>query len=87
MSLDARVTSTFRVFSISATQVFENFDSLVVVDAGSDGFKVQDDNGDSSHWPTGVPLTINGKIGETSKKVTIIAPATGTLNATALIYY
>jgi hypothetical protein len=86
MSIDARLSNKPKVVAISAETSFENFDSLVVVDAGSDGFKVEDSDGVSSSWPSGVPLTINKKEGVASK-ITITDPATGTLNATAIIYY
>lgn len=86
MSIDARLNSTPRVYSVSSETKFSNFDSLIAVDAGSDGFKIKDSLGISSHWPSGVPFPIAKKEGVVTE-ITIAAPASGTLNATVAVFY
>jgi hypothetical protein len=75
-----------KVMTITAEYTFLHFDSLLLVDAGTDGFKVKDSRGNYSAIPTGVPISIAGQAGKASGPFTIAAPASGSLNVTAIYY-
>lgn len=74
------------VQTVSTETTFSSFDSLMAVDAGSDGFKIKDKNGTAIVWPTGIPFSIGKQEGKASGPITIAAPATGSLNV-SVIYY
>lgn len=75
-----------KILSISSEYTFETFDSLVLVDAGSDGFRLKDENDNVGIIPTGVPISIAGQAGKASGPITVVAPASGTLAVTAIYY-
>jgi hypothetical protein len=75
-----------KVKNITSEYTFLHFDSLLLIDAGSDGFKVKDSRGVSSSIPTGVPISIAGQAGMASGPFTIEVPDAGSLNVTAIYY-
>jgi len=74
------------VETVSAEREFTTFDSLMAIDAGSDGFKLKDADGTEIVWPTGVPFSIGKQEGKAAGPITIVAPDTGTLNV-SVVYY
>jgi len=83
---DDRTSKAPVVETISATRKFVNFDSLLLIDVGTDGFQLEDEDGNSCSIPTGIPLSIAGPAGLCSREITVKAPLTGTLNVSAIFY-
>lgn len=83
---DDRISKAPIVETITATRVFTNFDSLLLIDAGTDGFQLEDENGNSCSIPTGIPLSLAGPAGLSSREITVKAPLTGSLNVSAIFY-
>lgn len=83
---DDRTKKGIKVLNIIAEYTFQHFDSLTLVDAGSDGFQIEDAAGNSVTIPTGVPISIAGQAGQASGPLTIKAPVSGSLNVSALYY-
>lgn len=75
-----------KVKQITSQYTFETFDSLLVIDNGSDGFRVQDDDAAIAPWPTGIPLAIGKQEGKACGPFIIMAPETGSLDVTAIYY-
>ncbi len=78
--------------TITTETSFEDFISISIVDAGSDGFKIK--GGDYKQFtsqsiviPTGIPYNAGEALGRYINKITIEAPATGSLNASVSIIY
>lgn len=82
----ARDKTAPKVMTISTEYTFETFDSLLLLDAGSDGFRVKDSNDNVGVIPTGIPVSVAGQAGKASGPLTVMAPASGTLNVTAIYY-
>lgn len=66
--------------TISLPVSFSNFESLLLIDAGADGFTIKDDSGESIFVPTGKPIYLTGEKGFLTKQIQIFDPPTGTLN-------
>jgi hypothetical protein len=75
-----------KVLTISAEYTFQSFDSLLLIDAGSDGFRLKDSANSVVVIPTGVPVSIAAQAGMASGPITVQAPASGTLNVSAIYY-
>lgn len=84
--MGAREITAPTVMNITSAYTFDKFDSLLLLDAGSDGFRITDSLGNTVVIPTGIPISIAGKAGQSSGPLTIIAPASGSLNVTAIFY-
>lgn len=83
---DDRSKTAPKVLNITTEYTFQSFDSLLLIDAGSDGFKIRDSATNEISIPTGVPVSISGKAGQASGPLTIKAPTTGSLNVSAVYY-
>jgi len=57
---DPRNEKKVKVGSITVSQEFTDFESLIVVDTDGNNLTLEDEDGNSSEWPTGVPLSIGG---------------------------
>lgn len=75
-----------QVKAITTEYKFDSFDSLLLIDAGSDGFRLKDENGIIIPIPTGVPISIPGPVGRAGGPITVMAPETGSLNVSAIYY-
>jgi hypothetical protein len=75
------------VIAITTTTIFENFDSLSLVDVGSSGFRLQDAAGNIGTIPTGVCINVGAPAGMLAGKLIVLAPVSGSLNVTAVVYY
>lgn len=75
-----------KVKTITTESVFDAFDSLLLIDAGSDGFRLKDSGGNIVSIPTGVPISIPAPAGRAGGPITIMAPETGSLNVSAIFY-
>lgn len=82
----SRSKSSPYVETVTAEKEFTTFDSLMAVDAGSDGFKLKDADGTAIVWPTGIPFSMGKQEGKAAGPITIAAPDTGTLNV-SVVYY
>ncbi len=88
MPIDNKVQRNPVVVACSAITIFENFDSLSLIDAGAtDGFQIQDSNGNTAVIPTGIVVNIGGPAGKVAGKITVIPASGKTLNVTAIVYY
>jgi len=82
----SKTTEAPKMSHITAETEFTTFDSLLLIDAGSDGFRLKDSANIVGVVPTGVPVSISGPAGRISGPITVQAPAVGSLNATAIYY-
>jgi hypothetical protein len=82
----SRIKSTPIVETVTAERTFNTFDSLMAVDAGSDGFKLKDENGTEIVWPSGIPFSIGKQEGKASGPITITEPDSGSLNVSVIFY-
>jgi len=78
--------------TVTVATTFTDFESISIVDAGSDGFKVKGQNykqytSTSIVIPTGIPYNAGSPAGRYVNEITIEAPATGSLNASVSIMY
>jgi hypothetical protein len=76
--------------TVTAETTFEDFESISIIDAGSDGFKIKGQ--DYKQWasqsivvPTGIPYNAGVASGRYINSLTIEAPTTGSLNASVSI--
>ena len=83
---DTRSIRAPKVMEIKATQVFSQFDSLMLIDIGGSGFSLQDSLGNITPIPTGIPITIGAEAGMASGPITILAPLSGSLDVAAIYY-
>lgn len=87
MSLDPRLGKAVKVENVTATRVFSNFESLLLIDAGAtDGFKITDESGNVIVIPTGIPVSIGGPNALISSEITVSAPDGGSLDVSAIWY-
>jgi hypothetical protein len=82
---DIRNTGNIRIVNISNNTIFEDFEALTLIDAGVDGFRIQDENGNISVIPTSQPINFSINQGKIVRKISILAPLSGTLNVTAIV--
>ena len=75
-----------KVKNIISEYVFTEFESLLLIDAGSSGFRLTDEDGTTVTIPTGIPVSISGPAGRVSGPITVVAPASGSLNVSAIYY-
>ena len=88
MPTDNKVTKNPVVVACSVITIFENFDSLWLIDAGAaDGFQIQDSNGNAGVIPTGIVVNIGGPAGKAAGKIVVIPASGKSLNVTAIVYY
>jgi hypothetical protein len=82
-----KVTAYPRCVPMSDTAIFEDFDSLTIIDSGAtDGFILEDNNGAQIVIPSGIVVNISGPNGKLGKKILVKAASGKTLNAGALVY-
>jgi hypothetical protein len=86
------LTKKVVTLAITVQTDFENFESLSIVDAGSDGFRVIGENADGKasaaiSIPTGIPYNIGSAAGRIINKLTLMTPASGSLNASVSVIY
>lgn len=75
-----------KCLTIDAEYTFEQFDSLLLFDAGSDGFRLKDNDDNLVVIPNGTSVSIAGQAGKAAGPITIVAPASGTLNVSAIYF-
>lgn len=78
--------------TITVATKFEDFESISIIDAGSDGFKIKGQNykeytSQSIVVPNGIPYNAGVASGRYVNELTIEAPATGSLNASVSIIF
>jgi hypothetical protein len=84
---DSQVVKSPRVVACTSTTIFEDFDSLSLIDAGAtDGFRIEDSQGHIGVIPTGIVVNIGGTQGKLASKIIVLAPLSGSLNVTAIVY-
>jgi hypothetical protein len=86
MSVDDRLLKAPKCMPISAEYTFDKFDSLLVFDAGSDGFRLKDGEGIIIIVPSGTSVSISGQSGKAAGPITIMAPESGSLNVSAIYF-
>ena len=84
---DPRATKAVIIGNIVAETIFQNFDSILLVDAGAtDGFLCSHDGGAPCQVPTGVPISL-GKSGASGVTYLKVSPTAGkSLNVTYFLY-
>jgi hypothetical protein len=82
----SQLSKAVSVGTISAETKFEDFEGLSLIDAGEDGFKLKDKNDNTCVIPTGIPVTIGGPGTKVSEEISVVAPDTGTLNVSYILY-
>ena len=83
---DLQGSKKITVGTVSTETDFEKFESLALIDAGSDGFNLIDEDSNEIVIPTGIPITIGGPGSRLCKKITVSDPDTGTLNVSYILY-
>jgi hypothetical protein len=84
---DTKVQKTVTVIPCTNTTIFENFESLSLIDAGAtDGFQIQDAKGVTGVIPTGIVVNIGGIDGKVCSKIIVLAASGKSLNVTAIMY-
>ncbi|MFA6573713.1 MAG: hypothetical protein WCT13_06150 [Patescibacteria group bacterium] len=86
MAVDDRLKKAPNCLTIDAEYTFEQFDSILLFDAGSDGFKLKDENDNVIVVPNGTSISIAGQAGKAAGPITVVAPDTGTLNVSAIYF-
>jgi hypothetical protein len=85
---DSKVVKSPVVIPITTTTIIEDFDSVSLIDAGAtDGFRLEDSQGHIGVIPTGIVVNIGGTQGKVGSKIIVLAPLSGSLNVTAIVYY
>lgn len=86
-----RITKGPVSFQCTEQTIFENFESLSLVDTGAtSGFQVKLGTSASSEWisiPTGIPYNIGQSGGKPIDKLIVKAAEGGTLNVAASVIY
>ena len=75
-----------KVGTIAAETTFENFEQILLIDAGSDGFKIAGSDAVAGVIPTSHDIVIGGSGTKLVSSLTISAPESGTLNVTYVLY-
>jgi len=86
MAVDDRLKKSPKCLTIDAEYTFEQFDSILLFDAGSDGFRLQDEDDNIVVVPNGTSISIAGQAGKAAGPITVMAPASGTLNVSAIYF-
>lgn len=86
MPADDRLKKAPKCLTIDAEYTFEQFDSLLLFDAGSDGFRLEDGDGNIAVVPSGTSISIAGQAGKAAGPITVLAPLSGTLNVSAIYF-
>jgi len=87
MSNDPRVSKKLYVQAVTSQTTFENFESLLLIDAGgTDGFQLAGSDDNFAFVPTGVPVSIGAAGTRVCEKATVKAASGKSLNVTAIIY-
>jgi hypothetical protein len=86
MATDPRALKAPKVSNITVETIFSQFDSLLLLDAGSGGFRLKDSRNNVITIPTGIPISIAAQAGMASGPITVQAPASGSLNVSAIYY-
>jgi hypothetical protein len=85
--MDPREGKACTIANITAETIFQNFESLLLVDAGAaDGFTITDEAGGTGLIPTGVPISIGGPGAKPSKYIKVTAAPAKSLNVTYILY-
>ena len=89
---DDRQGKKLVTLTVTVETKFEDFESISIIDAGSDGFRIKGQN--YKQWtseeivvPNGIPYNAGVASGRYINELTIVEPATGTLNASVTIVY
>jgi len=80
MEYNTRISGPLNTGILSSDVIFEDFDSLLLIDIGTAGFILEDQNGNSVTVPTGRPIFLTGQRGELCRQIIVKAPLTGTMN-------
>lgn len=83
---ETKTTKPPKIKVITSEYEFTEFDSLLLVDAGTDGFRLKDGDGIIAGIPTGIPISLSGPAGRAGGPITVMAPLAGSLNVTAIYY-
>jgi hypothetical protein len=84
---DPREGKSVKVANITVETIFQNFESLLLVDNGAtDGFTITDDAGNVASWPTGIPLSIGGPGAKPSSYIKVTAATGKALNVSYVLY-
>jgi hypothetical protein len=71
--MDPRSEKAVDAGTITGSAVFQDFESITLTDNGDEGFTIEDADGNSSTWPTGVPLSIGGPNPKASTYLKVMA--------------
>ena len=83
---DPREGKPCKVGNITVETIFQNFDSILLVDAGAaDGFTLTDAAGGSGPIPTGVPISV-GKVSGGVPYLKVSPTGAAALNVTYILY-
>ena len=84
---DPRIGKSIEVGTLIAEHTFEDFESLSLIDAGAtDGFTLEDIDGNTAVIPTGVPISIGGPGPKASSFLTVKPTGSTTLNCSYILY-
>ena len=86
MADDPRISKKVTVGTIAATTEFTNFEGISLFDAGDDGFQLEDVDGNTCVVPNGTTVSIGGPGTRNCSYLKVIAPATGSLNCSYILY-
>jgi hypothetical protein len=83
---DPRASKSCSIGNITAEHIFQNFDSILLIDAGAaDGFTITDDAGGTAPIPTGVPVSI-GKVSGSVTYLKVSPTGSAALNVSYVLY-
>jgi uncharacterized protein (TIGR02145 family) len=84
MTVNPKIECNLYSGPITSEAVFEYFSHLILMDAGSDGFRLKDATGGIVTIPTGIPVNMNylAQSGRICRYMSVMAPLSGTLNVT-----
>lgn len=86
MPIDVRVSKKVTVGTITASTEFTEFEGISLWDAGDDGFKLEDEDGNTCEVPNGESISIGGSGTRNCSYIKVIAPAAGSLNCSYILY-
>jgi hypothetical protein len=82
-----KLTQSAVVQTLTSTKVFQDFVSLILIDAGaSDGFNLAGSDDVAGFIPTGIVINLGGSDGRVPIKFTVSAASGKSLNVTAILY-
>ena len=84
MNYNTRISGPLKSGILDSDVMFENFESLLLIDIGTDGFVLEDQNGNSVSVPSGKPIYLTAQRGELCRQIIVKAPLAGTMNISYL---